>query len=57
MVDYAAMYQHIFNAITSAVEILQQAQLDTEEMYISAPDLDIRVLKLPKPEDENKETE
>lgn len=41
---YKKMYYHLFNAITDALEtnppketksILMQAQIDTEEMYIS----------------------
>ena len=54
MPDYVAMYRRLFQAQTQAIEILQQAQLATEEMYISAPEPDIRVLDLPKPEDDNK---
>lgn len=41
---YKKMYYHLFNAVTDAIEevnpikridILKQAQIDTEEMYIS----------------------
>jgi len=39
------MYQKLFNAQSNAIALLQQAQQETEEMYISAPDPDIRVLK------------
>lgn len=55
MVDYPAMFKLLFNAQTAAIEILQQAQLAAEEMYISASDPDIRVLELPKPDDEDTE--
>ncbi len=41
---YKKMYYHLFNAVTDAInepnhikriELLKQAQIDTEEMYIS----------------------
>ena len=44
MPDYAAMYKRIFQAQTQAIEILKQAQLETEEMYISASDGDIQAV-------------
>ena len=50
MPDYAAMYRKLFNSQTDAIELLQQAQRDTEEMYSSSPEPDIRVL--PKDTDE-----
>lgn len=37
MADYKEMYFHMFREVEKAVRILQQAQLDCEEMYISAP--------------------
>lgn len=36
MPDYFAMYQCLFNPQTQAIEILQKAQQDTEELYINA---------------------
>lgn len=54
MPDYLAMYRQLFQAQTQAIEILQQAQLATEEMYINAPEPEIRVLDLPKPDDNDK---
>ncbi len=45
---YKKMYYHLFNAVTDAInepnhikriEILKQAQIDTEEMYISVCDI------------------
>lgn len=39
MADYKEMYLHLFREVEKAVRILQQAQLDCEEMYISAPDV------------------
>ena len=52
MPDYAAMYKTLFQSQTKAISILQEAQQTTEEMYISAPDPDIRVLEPKKPEKE-----
>lgn len=37
MAGYKEMYLHLFREVEKAVRILQQAQLDCEEMYISAP--------------------
>ena len=49
MPDYAKMYRELFNAITDAVEILQKAQLRTEELYMEDDDPVIRLLR-PEPE-------
>jgi len=51
MPDYAAMYKKLFQSQTKAIDILQEAQRDTEEMYISAPAPELRVLEPQKPED------
>ena len=48
MPDYAAMYKRLFQSQTQAIEILQTAQQDTEEMYISAPDPVIRMVDAKK---------
>ena len=40
MPDYKRMYAKLFNAITDATHILQQAQQETEEMYIASGDID-----------------
>jgi len=48
MPDYAAMYKTLFNSQSKAIEILQKAQQTTEEMYISAPDPDIRLFDTSK---------
>ena len=55
MADYARMYRTLFNSQTEAIEILQRAQQEAEEIYISAPDPDIRVLGPRGPEDEQDE--
>lgn len=44
MPDYASMYRKIFNAVSDAIAALQQAQRDTEEMYVSSPEPDIILL-------------
>ena len=56
MPDYARMYRELFNAVTDAVEILQKAQLRTEELYMEADDSVIRLLQ-PEPDDANTETQ
>ena len=56
MPDYARMYRELFNAVTDAVEILQKAQLRTEELYMEADDPVIRLLK-PEPDAANTETQ
>lgn len=38
MADYKTMYLQLFTAQTEAIEILQQAQQRTEEMYMCSPD-------------------
>lgn len=35
MPDYQKMYLGLFNAVTDAIELLQKAQQDAEEIYIS----------------------
>lgn len=50
MPDYAKMYKKLFQAQMQAIEILQKAHQDTEEMYISAPGPDFRLLELKKPD-------
>ena len=54
MPDYAKMYRELFSAVTDAVEILQKAQLRTEEHYMEADD---PVIRLPKPEPEENNSE
>lgn len=52
LTDYAAMYKRLFNSTTDAIAILQQAQQDTEEMYVTSPEPDIMVLESKKIEDD-----
>ena len=37
MVDYASMYKRLFQAQTQAIELLQQAQQETEKQYMDTP--------------------
>ncbi len=36
MADYKKMYLELFSATTKAIAILQKAQVNTEEIYISS---------------------
>jgi len=45
MPDYPGMYRKLFNALTDAINILQAAQQETEEMYMSAPEANLLVLR------------
>jgi len=45
------MYAVLFRKVTAVIEELQNAQRQTEEMYISAEPPDIRALDIPKPGD------
>lgn len=38
MADYKSMYYKLFNAFTDAIEILQKAQQETEDIYIDTSD-------------------
>lgn len=45
MADYAEMYKVLFRAVTKAIEGLQEAQIATEELYISADDPVITIVQ------------
>ena len=34
--EHHAMYAHLFRAVTQAVSVLQDAQIETEDMFVSA---------------------
>ena len=54
MPDYKGMYKELFGAVTEAIEILKEAQVKTEEMYIlSGENDDNKVVEL-KIADKNK---
>lgn len=57
MADYKKMYTTLFNAQTDAIGILQKAQQQTEEMFIEAPDPEIRVVEPGKTGDGEPEQE
>ena len=44
MTDYQKMYSALFNAMTNAIKILQQAQRDAEETYMSAEEEELLLL-------------
>lgn len=55
MADYAKMYRRLFNSQTDAIRILQKAQQETEEMYLSSQEPDIRILDNDGKDDESNE--
>lgn len=55
MPDYAKMYHTLFNAVTESIEILQRAQQDTEEMYITAKEPEIHLLQAESPKEDGDE--
>lgn len=44
MADFKSMYTKLLNKITDAIHILQDAQIETEEMFLAQKDADIVVL-------------
>jgi len=46
MPDYKALYVRLFQSQTQAIRILQDAQFETEEMYISSEPADMRLLTM-----------
>lgn len=44
MPDYQKMYAKLFNTITDVIEQLQQAQRETEAMYVESPALEMITL-------------
>ena len=40
MPNYKEMYHDLFNAMTDAINILQQAQIDVEEKYLDSTETD-----------------
>ena len=53
MADYQEMYRVLFHGVTEAVAILQQAQLQAEEIYLSSHRQELYVL--PQGEEEPEE--
>lgn len=55
MPDYKTMYYKLFNAVTDSIEILKQAQLEAEELYITSSEKDDRkVVELKLVDDKEK---
>lgn len=52
MPDFREMYGILFRAQTKAISLLQEAQQLTEELYISAEEPQVILLKENKKEDE-----
>ena len=50
MENYKEMYYRLFNKITDAIEILKQAQIETEEMFINADENENKIVKFPENE-------
>lgn len=55
MPDYAEMYKVLFDAQTKAIEILQKAQQETEEMYINSKEPNIAIFPIDRPWDSNQD--
>ena len=56
MPDYKKMYANLFNAVTDVIEILKQAQIETENIYIDSSEQEgknILKLKMINTEDNN----
>jgi hypothetical protein len=53
MPNYAKMYRKLFNSQTDAINILQKAQQETEEMYADAPEPEVRLSEVKQPSDED----
>jgi len=47
MADYKAMYTKLFNAITDVTRTLQNAQVGTEEIFLSQKESEIIALDRP----------
>lgn len=58
MADYREMYRKLFQATTKAIGLLQVAQQETEELYISSDDIELHLLNEketnPNPPDSDK---
>lgn len=50
MSEYKEMYISLFQATTRAIAILQEAQKQTEEMYLSEEQPVMKVFDIPRPE-------
>lgn len=55
MPDYKEMYLKLFRASEEAVNVLIAAQRECEELYVSAPEPELKIITLPEPESGKKE--
>ena len=55
MPDYKEMYLKLFRASEDAVNLLIAAQRECEELYLSSPEPELKVIPLPEPENEKRE--
>lgn len=53
MPDYKKMYFTLFRATEQAINTLIEAQRECEELYISEPEMELRVISLPNRTDED----
>ena len=47
MPDYKEMYLKMFRASEQAINILIKAQRECEELYISSPEPELKIIELP----------
>lgn len=57
MPNYQEMYVTLFRRVTAAINELQEAQQQTEEMYISSAPTNIRVIDTDSTKDAKPDTE
>ena len=57
MVDYKEMYSILFNKMSDIIEEIQQAQRQTEEMYIHSQDREFVLIKTGKDSDHQNQKE
>lgn len=55
MPDYKEMYLKLFRASEDAVNLLIAAQRECEELYLSSPEPELKIITLPEPESGKKE--
>jgi hypothetical protein len=55
MPDYKEMYLKLFRASEEAVNLLIAAQRECEELYMNAPDPELKILTLPENSGEARE--
>ena len=55
MPNYKEMYLKLFRASEAAMNLLIAAQRECEELYLSSPEPELKVIPLPEPENEKRE--